>query len=66
MEAIKRFKEPSTWGAIGALLMAFGVITQPEAVLVTQAADTVLNNGEVIVGAIMSVFAVFMPERGGK
>lgn len=51
-KAISRFKEPSTWAGIAALLLAFNQVTPSEA-------ETVITGGSAIAGLL----AMFMREK---
>lgn len=54
---IARLREPSTWAALSALLMAFGVVSKEQG-------DALATSGPVVAGAVAGVIAVFLADPG--
>lgn len=55
---IARLREPSTWAAVSALLMAFGVVSKEQG-------DALATSGPVVAGAVAGVIAVFLADPSG-
>lgn len=55
---IARLREPSTWAALSALLMAFGVVSKEQG-------DALATSGPVVAGAVAGAIAVFLADPSG-